>query len=58
MTMIDDRIVKDLTELYNDGAKPGNIKNALRLNGLVQAEAVQKSFATRLLSLITKHTNH
>ena len=58
MTMMDDRIVKDLAELYNNGAKPGNIKNALRLNGLVQAEAVQKSFATRVLSLITKHTNH
>lgn len=49
MTMMDDRIVKDLTELYNDGATPGNIKDALRLNGLIPAENRQKSFATRAL---------
>ena len=48
-TMLDDRIEKDLTELYNGGATPGNIKDALRLNGLIQAEDRQRSFATRAL---------
>ncbi len=48
-TMMDERIEKELTELYNEGATPGNIKDALRLNGLIQAEDRQRSFATRAL---------
>ena len=46
---IDDRIKKDLTELYNNGATPGDIQNALLLDGLIQAENGQTSFATRAL---------
>ena len=48
-TMMDERIEKDLIELYNGGKTPGNIRDALRLNGLIQAEDRQRSFATRAL---------
>lgn len=51
MTLMDERIEKDLTELYNGGKTPGNIRDALRLNGLIQAEDRQRSFATRALPL-------
>jgi hypothetical protein len=46
---LDERIQKDLTELYNGGDNQGEIKNALALNGLIQAKPGQKSFATRAL---------
>ncbi len=46
---MDDRIVMDLTELYNEGATPGDIQNALILDGLVRAEEGQRSFATKAL---------
>ena len=46
---LDDRIRKDLAELYNGGATPGDITNALLLDGLVHAEKGQRSFATRAL---------
>lgn len=49
MTLMDESIVRDLTELYNDGATPGVIQNALLLDGLVQADDGQTSFATRTL---------
>ena len=49
MTLMDESIVRDLTELYNDGATPGDIQNALLLDGLVQANDDQTSFATRTL---------
>jgi hypothetical protein len=49
MTMMDERIVQDLTELYNDGATPGDIQNALLLDGLIQADDKQTSFATQAL---------
>lgn len=44
---IDDRIKKDLTELYNGGATPGVIQDALGLDGLIQAKLGQTSFATK-----------
>ena len=47
MTLMDKRIEKDLTELYNDGATPGDIQNALLLDGLDD----KTSFATRALPL-------
>ena len=47
--IIDERIIKELTELYNDGAIPGDIQDALHLDGLVRAEDGQRSFATRAL---------
>ena len=46
---LDERIQKDLTELYNGGDNQGEIKNALALNGLIQAKPGQTSFATRAL---------
>ena len=46
---LDERIQKDLTELYNGGDNQGEIKNALALNGLIQAKPEQTSFATRAL---------
>lgn len=49
MTIMDARIKKDLMELYNEGATPGDIQNALLLNGLIEADHKQTSFATRAL---------
>ena len=49
MTIMDYRILKDLNELHNGGSTPGNIQDALSLNGLVQADEGQISFATRAL---------
>ena len=46
---IDDRILQDLTDLYHNGAEPGEIQAALHLNGLIQADDGQMSFATRAL---------
>ena len=46
---LDERIQKDLTELYNGGDNQGEIKNALALNGLIQTKPGQTSFATRAL---------
>ena len=46
---IDQRIQKDLTELYNGGVTPGVIQDALCLNGLIQAKQGQTSFATKAL---------
>ena len=46
---LDERIQKDLTELYNGGDNQGEIKNAVALNGLIQAKPEQTSFATRAL---------
>ena len=46
---MNDRIEKDLTELYNNGATPGDIQNSLLLDGLIQAKDGQTSFATRTL---------
>lgn len=46
---LDDRIKKDLDELYNGGNTPGVIQNALDLNGLIEAETGQTSFATKAL---------
>ena len=34
MTMMDDKIVRDLAELSNDGNTPGDIQDVLRQNGL------------------------
>ena len=48
MTM-DDRIRQDLTELYNEGATPGEIQNAVLLDGLIQAKDGERSFATKAL---------
>jgi hypothetical protein len=44
-----DRINKDLTDLYNGGMTPGDIKDALNLHGLIEAKPGQTSFATRAL---------
>ena len=46
---LDDRIEKDLSELYNGGATPGVIKDALDLNGLIKAKSGLTSFATMAL---------
>jgi hypothetical protein len=46
---LDERIQKDLTELYNGGDNQGEIKNAVALYGLIQAKPEQTSFATRAL---------
>lgn len=46
---LDQRIAKDLKELYNGGDNQGDIKNAVTLNGLIQAKSGQTSFATRAL---------
>ena len=46
---LDERIQKDLTELCNGGDNQGEIKNAVALNGLIQAKPEQTSFATRAL---------
>ena len=46
---LDDRIKKDLDELYNGGNTPGVIKDALGLDGLTQSEYGQTSFATKAL---------
>ena len=35
MTMMDDRIVRDLAELYNDRNTPGDIQDVLRHDGLL-----------------------
>lgn len=48
---LDQRIQKDLTELYNGGATPGVIQDALALDGLIQAKPGQTSFATKALPL-------
>ena len=53
---LDERIQKDLTELYNGGDNQGEIKNAVALNGLIQAKPGQTSFATRALLDITQAT--
>ena len=47
MTLMDERIVRDLRDLYHGGATPGDIRDALLLDGLVRAENGQRSFATR-----------
>ena len=49
MTIMDERIERDLTELYHNGAKSGVIQEALHLDGLCKADDRQKSFATRAL---------
>lgn len=46
---LDERIQKDLAELYNGGDNQGEIQEALALNGLIQAKPGQTSFATRAL---------
>lgn len=46
---LDDRILKDLSELCNGGNNQGVIKDALTLNGLIQATPGQTSFATKAL---------
>lgn len=46
---LDQRIQNDLNELYNGGATPGVIQNALGLNGLIKAKHGQTSFATEAL---------
>lgn len=46
---LDQRIQKDLTELYNGGTTPGVIQDALALDGLIQAKPGQTSFATKAL---------
>jgi len=46
---LDDRIKKDLCELYNRGNTPGVIQCALDLNGLIEAETGQTSFATKAI---------
>jgi hypothetical protein len=46
---LDERIQKDLSELYNGGNTPGVIQDALGLNGLIQAKQGQTSFATKAL---------
>lgn len=46
---LDQRIQKDLNELYNGGATPGDISDALALNGLIKAKPGQTSFATKAL---------
>lgn len=46
---LDERIQKDLTELYNGGDNQGEIKDAVALNDLIQAKPGQTSFATRAL---------
>lgn len=46
---LDQRIQKDLTELYNEDSTPGIIKDALGLDGLIQARPGQTSFATQAL---------
>lgn len=46
---LDNRIQKDLTELYNGGNTPGVIQDALGLNGLIQTKQGQMSFATKAL---------
>ena len=44
---IDQRIKKDLNELYNGGNTPGVIQDALALDGLVAAKQGQTSFSTK-----------
>ena len=46
---LNERIQKDLVELYNDGKTPGEIQNALHLDGLIKAEPGMTSFATKAL---------
>jgi len=46
---LDERIQKDLAELYNGGDNQGEIQEALALNGLIQAKPWQTSFATKAL---------
>ena len=46
---LDNRIKKDLSELYNGGETPGIIQGALDLDGLIQAKQGQTSFATKAL---------
>ena len=46
---LDNRIIKDLSELYNGGNTPGVIQGALDLDGLIQAKSGQTSFATKAL---------
>ena len=46
---LDERIQKDLEELYNGGDNQGEIQEALALNGLIQAKPGQTSFATKAL---------
>jgi hypothetical protein len=46
---LDERIQKDLLELYNGGDNQGEIQDAVALNGLIQAKPGQTSFATRAL---------
>ncbi len=47
---LNQRITKDLNELYNGGNTPGVIQDALQLNGLIPAKAGQTSFATMALN--------
>ena len=49
MTMMDDKIERDLAELYNGGRMPGVIQDALRLDELGQTNNGQTLFATRAL---------
>jgi len=46
---LDERIQKDLLELYNGGDNQGEIQDEVILNGLIQAKSGQTSFATRAL---------
>ena len=46
---LDERIQKDLLELYNGGDNQGEIQDAVILNGLIRAKSGQTSFATRAL---------
>jgi hypothetical protein len=46
---LDERIRKDLNELYNGGNTPGVIQDAFGLDGLIQAKSGQTSFATKAL---------
>jgi len=46
---LDERIQKDLLELYNGGDNQGEIQDAVILNGLIQAKSGQTSFATKAL---------
>lgn len=47
--ILDDRIKKDLSELYNGGNTTGIIQGAIELDGLVASKPGQTSFATKAL---------
>ena len=46
---LDERVKKDLSELYNGGNTPGEIQCAVELEGLIAAKPGQTSFATKAL---------